>query len=418
MIGNVFIVVLFVFCFLFVGDVVKADYKETCSDISVFSDNGKYRRCGTNIIYLYENDKKHSSYIISNNEYGSEDELLYAGLVEGVHTFYGYRFSVYTVVYDAREWFSSDENMWMDMTLNNVVVYNGKFEDNYLVDESSERFSTIYNEVGTYFFRQYKGSEIVGKIRVVIVDKNDYDLSVESALWGDYSLFDSKMIVNDNDMVFSFGGGKYGFDENIRIGVNECYFSLKFSKVLRLSYGDFSSCLISDGVNKVVVELSNGLNMVKSFSYKFSLGREKVSISLESTVSKVETSSRRIVISASAGDGNVLDQEHNLYYWSTNPDDKLTYEDFMINYGKSENKGNYTSDKGVILRNEIGTYYLYALAKDDESSVVVRSDEYILKETVPINSVNRYDVLFVTIVLVFAIIPIIVYLVIRGKDTL
>mgnify|MGYP003295653248 CR=1 FL=1 len=88
----------------------------------------------------------------------------------------------------------------------------------------------------------------------------------------------------------------------------------------------------------------------------------------------------------------------------------------MSNYENSLYKGRYTSSKGVILRDTEGTYYLYALAKDDDSSLVVRSDEYILKKGTKINKVIIDDVIIVFILGVLAIAPIAVYLIIRVKE--
>ena len=111
----------------------------------------------------------------------------------------------------------------------------------------------------------------------------------------------------------------------------------------------------------------------------------KIFFNFSSISSEVISSSRRIVINAIAGKGKQLNENLSLYYWSKNPNDGLNYSDFMVNYEKSENKGTYNSTSGVILRNEEGTYYLYALAKDGNSEIVVRSDEYVLKKKEKLN---------------------------------
>ena len=111
-----------------------------------------------------------------------------------------------------------------------------------------------------------------------------------------------------------------------------------------------------------------------------------------------------------------MNKNYNLYYWSSSPNDALTYNEFMKNYTNSGYKGTYTENKGVILRNAEGVYYLYALAKDDDSTVVVRSSEYVLKKSEAINKITRADVIIFSIMAVGAFSPIFIYLCIRGKD--
>ena len=176
-------------------------------------------------------------------------------------------------------------------------------------------------------------------------------------------------------------------------------------------------CLKRNEKNALNITLYNGFNEPAIFKYKFNLVSEKITINLESTVSKLETSSRRILINAKAGNGKELDKNYSLYYWSTSSTDGLNYEDFMENYKNSKYKGTYSDSKGVILRNTEGVYYLYALAKDDDSSTVVKSDEYVLKESQKLNKVIIDDVIIVCVLGILALLPIVVYLVTRVKDT-
>ena len=91
----------------------------------------------------------------------------------------------------------------------------------------------------------------------------------------------------------------------------------------------------------------------------------------------------------------------------------------MSNYEKSENKGSYSSNNAVILRDSNGTYYLYALARDSSGqSVVLRSDEYILEKGKMVNKVTTSDILLVVGFCIAAAVPIFVYLLIRGKDSM
>ena len=89
----------------------------------------------------------------------------------------------------------------------------------------------------------------------------------------------------------------------------------------------------------------------------------------------------------------------------------------MTNYSLSEYKGRYSSNKGVILRNSDGVYYLYVLAKDNESAIVVRSDEYVLKNKERLTKFSFGDVLFVLGLIFCATLPVFIYIVARGKDT-
>ena len=131
--------------------------------------------------------------------------------------------------------------------------------------------------------------------------------------------------------------------------------------------------------------------------------------------SLIESASRRILVNALAGKGKTLDTDYCWYYWSVSPDDGLSYEEFLKNYAMSEYKGSYSEDKGVILRNTSGTYYLYALAKDEDSFAVKRSEGYVLNGTGYKMNYNMYDVIFVLSFAVCAVVPIVIYLYIRKK---
>ena len=57
------------------------------------------------------------------------------------------------------------------------------------------------------------------------------------------------------------------------------------------------------------------------------------------------------------------------------------------------------------------------MARDDDSTIVVRSDEYVLKKKEKLNKIVMNDVVIVSVLGALAIIPICIYLGIRGKDT-
>ena len=168
-------------------------------------------------------------------------------------------------------------------------------------------------------------------------------------------------------------------------------------------------------MNEIKITVKNYLGREDSKTYYINALSSNVSINFSSISSEVISSSRRIVISADAGIGRVLDSDYCWYYWSKDPDDSLKYEDFLINYANSEYKGSYSEDKGVILRNTSGTYYLYALAKDDVSYVVSRSEGYILDDGGFKVSYSVNDGILIVSLLILAIAPISIYLFIRKK---
>ena len=97
--------IIFIGCVLFFfafGNNVKASYDSVCNKGEIVAKQSTYKKCGTGILYLYEEDKSNSSYLVSNKNYGSKDQVLYAGIVDGLDTFYAAGFDFYSVVYDDR----------------------------------------------------------------------------------------------------------------------------------------------------------------------------------------------------------------------------------------------------------------------------------------------------------------------------
>jgi hypothetical protein len=163
------------------------------------------------------------------------------------------------------------------------------------------------------------------------------------------------------------------------------------------------------------VYAKNYLGTVVNETYFINALSTNVSINFSSISSDVISSSRRIVISANAGIGGELDRDYCWYYWSTNPNDSLEYEDFLVNYAKSEYKGSYSEDKGVILRNTSGTYYLYALAKDEDSYIVSRSEGYTLDDNGFSFELTINDWIFIVSLLILVVVPILIYLSTRRR---
>ena len=409
---------VFVSFLLFNGSKVSA-YTDTCNAGEIYSVSGTYKLCGSNNIYLMENNKELSSFLVATRGVSNRDgKVIYAGKVGGIDTFYSSGFNFYGVVYDDKGLFTSSNNVWSDVSINGIVVYSGEFEDNALLDESREGFIEYYDEVGTYLIRQYIGGKVQSAIKVIVVDRNAVEVNVEDAKFGDDLLEDINLPYSQSDLSFKFSGGTYGFGQKVSLSVNSCKITVPFRNVLVVDYDLFGACLLPNEFNTVSLTAYNGFNNDKTFKYLFNLRSSNVSIKLEASFSDVVTTSKRILITANAGNNAVLDEDYCLYYWSKSANDGLTYNEFMTNYELSEHKGMYSSNKGVILRDSSGTYYLYALAKDDNSTVVVRSDKYEFKKSKRVNKVIWQDFALVGTFCFFAAIPIFVYLFIREKDTI
>lgn len=394
---------------------VKAyNYYSIC-DETIKAESGIYRKCGDNHLYLIREEEK-SSHFVSTLEMHNSSQILYAGMIDGIDTFYSNGFYYYSVVYDNQRYGETSKDYWTDIVLDNVLIYDSSFND-IIMDQSKRAPVYFIKKVGTYLIRQHIGDRIAKVVRMIVVDKNDFSLGVEKVKYDGKDIESNKIIELDGDLSFSVYGGKYGFDKYVRVEVNSCLNIVEFKKNITIKNEFFKECLRYNENNKIYITISNGLGNKKTFDYNLKLVSNNVSVSLENSVSSIETSSRRIVINAKAGEGKQLNENLSLYYWSKSSDDGLNYQDFLKNYDESEYKGIYSSNKGVILRNTVGTYYLYALAVDDDSIVVVRSDEYVLKKKERLNNIRVNDVIFVIGLAVLAVLPVVIYINIRGKDT-
>lgn len=412
------IIVMFaslIFCFLVDSFEVEAyDYHSVCKE-KISAENGTYGKCGDNHIYLID-DMERSSHFVSTLKLRDESQILYAGKIDGIDTFYSNGFYYYSVIYDNQKIGQTDMNYWTDIILDNVLIYDSSFKD-IIMDQSKDFPVYFIKKKGTYLIRQHVGNEIVNVIKMIVIDKKDYSLDVEDVKYDGKNINSGKLIGINGDLSFSLTGGKYGFNKTIKVEVNSCSSIVEYSKNIVVSNDKFRACLKYNVNNKIDITVSNGLGNKRVFSYNLKLLSNDVSISLENSVSAVETSSRRIVINAKAGTGKKLNENLSLYYWSKSANDGLNYQDFLKNYDESRYRGIYSADKGVILRNTVGTYYLYALAVDDDSIVVVRSDEYILKKKDRLNNIRANDIIFFVGLAVLSILPIVIYINIRGKDT-
>lgn len=412
--------IVIVFSFLIFGWIfnsfqIKAyNYFSLCNE-TVVAESGSYRKCGDNHLYLIS-EKDKSSHFVSTLEMYSSSQILYAGVIDGLDTFYSNGFYYYGVVYDNQKYGETNLNYWSDIVLDNVLIYDDSFNDIFM-DQSKESSTYFIKKKGTYLIRQHIGSEIVKVVKMIVVDKKDFSLGIEKVKYDGKDINSNKIIGLDGDLSISFYGGKYGFDKYVKVEVNSCFKNVAFKRNLIVENETFKGCLKYNENNKIHITVTNGLGNKKTFDYNLKLLSNDVSISLENSVSSIETSSRRIVIRAIAGEGKQLNENLSLYYWSKDADDALSYQDFLTNYDESNYKGAYSSNKGVILRNTVGTYYLYVLAVDDDSIAIVRSDEYVLKKKEKLNNIMANDVLFVLCLAVLSVIPIMIYINIRGKDT-
>lgn len=412
---NYFILILFsLFCsFFFDGDKVGAvNYSYVCNE-TIDAKSGKYGACGNKNIFLIKDTRK-SSYLVSSLKLYDGAQIVYAGKVGNIDTFYALNFQYFSVIYDDRGLTTGKEDYWSEVARNGIVIYSGWFKDTIL-DDSETKPVVKFKEVGEYIIKQYIGNSVVKTIRVNIISKKSYDIFVSNPKYGSENINSGVITSFNENLTFDITGGQYGFGKTVDVEVNDCKFSVQFSKNLKINNSKFRNCLRYNINNNISLTISNGLNISKTFKYFFLINSSSVAIRLSNSVAATETSSRRIEIIATAGVGKNLDRKYNLYYWSKSPNDSLNYNDFMTNYENSDYRGSYTDGRGVILRDAVGTYYLYALAKDDDSTVVVRSDKYILKKDDKLVDTRNKDILFVIFICILAAVPIFIYLGIKKR---
>ena len=416
---KIFLTVLFsFFFFLFNAIYISAgDYSKICNDdniVGIYSET--YRKCGNNYIYIDPENKEFSSFLVSSNNAYSKSQIIYKGKIDGIDTFYSIKFRFFGIVHDERNFISYKGDYWTTISLDGVKIYDGKFKDDWFEDQSFNDRVMIFDETGTYVFNQYVDGVLTNTIKVILVDTEDSYMGIDSVNYGDKNIGQEAFVEVYDDIIIDIADGKYGYNNKVVVNINECVFKMQFNERVVVSKEKFEPCLIHNDKNTLSVTLYNSFNIDKTFRYKFTFTSRKLTIQMENSVSKLETSSRRILVNAKAGNGKTLNEKYSLYYWSTNPSDNLDYDSFMENYQNSEYRGSYSSSKGVILRNTTGTYYLYALAKDDDSTLVVRSDEYILKEARALNKIIIDDVIIVCILGLLAILPVAIYISIRIKE--
>ena len=61
---------------------------------------------------------------------------------------------------------------------NYVLIYNGSFNDIFL-DQSRKEQVVFLKTKGTYVIRQHIGNEITDVVKIIVVDKKDYGLTIQ-----------------------------------------------------------------------------------------------------------------------------------------------------------------------------------------------------------------------------------------------
>ena len=385
---------------------VKAGYEycETKIENTDLYDCGKYA-------YTYYEAPGYSSKIKANRENAS---ILYVGNMDGTELFYASGFRYYNVSHDDRT--SADNNLWAVLSSRGRVIYSGEFKDAWQIDDSHEGYYiyALYDEV--YTIRQYSnsGKNLVRQLVVYNYDTGEF--SFTNAYFNDVLLGDevNEVVPLNDDFTIDIQG-RFGV-RSVKVIINGNEIPSTYENgQLKIGSYYINENLVKGEVSKIEITVTDYLGLEETKTYRVLFVNESVSIRLSTMTSVIETTSRRIVIKAIPGKGKSLDTDYCWYYWSTSPDDSLNYDEFLLNYARSDYKGSYSENKGVILRNTNGTYYLYALAKDEDSSVVIRSEGYVLT-----NNNYRYDYrimdgIVVMTLLICSIIPIYVYLHIRKK---
>lgn len=404
--------ILFVMAFFANANKVEAGYIGCSKKI----ENTNFYDCGDRI-YTYHGPQERSSIIVTL----PGRNIVYAGEAEGYSLFYANGFRYYNRTYDDRT--SANNNLWTTISREGKLIFSGEFDDSWIVDETHEGF---YDEgdplsPGIYeIIQYYNNGEVYKKLIVYNIAKTISNVYNSRILSFEY---DGTKIEEDNavdvielkDKVSIKIGSSFGIKKiSIKVDGVEVKDFANVNGTIVLG-SNFNNSLHKGNTNKITVSVENYLGNADTKDYYINALSSNVSINFASISSEVISSSRRIVINANAGIGRKLDKDYCWYYWSTNPNDSLKYEDFLINYAQSEYKGSYSEDKGVILRNTAGTYYLYALAKDEKSYAVSRSEGYTLNDTGFYVSYNEYDAILVVSLLIISIVPISIYLFIRKR---
>lgn len=400
-----YILVSFISVFILTNiNKVEADYSYCDRKI----EDTQYYDCG-NYVYTYPEDIIHSSKLISLNE---KESIIYVGEIEGVSVFFAKGFKFYNVSFDDRS--NTNNNIWSVLKSRGKNLFDGSFNDSWLIDESHQGYYNKRLYADVYTITQYVNDG--EKYRTLVV----YNVKDDKVNIDDIYYDDINLIKDNNEVLESKKGikinysSKYGI-KNIDISMNESNIPYTLEGNIYISSEEINKNLLRGETVYLSVTLTDYLNNHITNKYPLSLVNNSVTIKFSTISSIAESSSRRIVVDAIAGKGKTLDADYSWYYWSTSPDDSLIYDDFLKNYASSSYKGSYSEDKGVILRNTSGTYYLYALARDDDTWVVERSEGYTLQNEGYRVTYNIYDYILIVSLLILCIIPVLTYIFISKR---
>ena len=175
------------FCFLLTDHFnAKAsdNYGSVCNK-NIIARDRVYKNCGNGYIHTLPYEKSRSSGFSSTQKAeGDDSRTLFVGEIGGIDTFYTQGFYYYSVVYDDTSISNHNNNYWTTISRDGWIVHDKSFDDIIAVDQS-KRFNVLFfNLEGEYLIKQYIGSNVANMLRVYVVGKNDLDLWVDSAKYG------------------------------------------------------------------------------------------------------------------------------------------------------------------------------------------------------------------------------------------
>lgn len=398
---------IFAICLFSLVSTTKVDASYKYCDQKIEGTN--YYDCGS-YIYTYYEDTSRSSIIYSADKQSS---IIYAGEKDGTSVFYANGLKFYNRSYDDTT--KANNDMWTVVSTKGKEVFNGSFKDSWLLDDSHEDYYYFILNRDVYAFRQYTNNgELYRTIAIYNVDKNS--IAINSVEYDGFDLNDySQEVLKSEIGISGKVSAKYGA-KYVTTSIDGQVLNNTFDGVnIFISSDEVNKYLLAGETQTLEIAAHNYFGGSIIEKYKIKLVSYGVTIHFSTMSSIVESNSRRILINADAGKGKNIDTDYCWYYWSTSGDDSLLYDDFLKNYANSSYKGSYSEDKGVIIRNTTGTYYLYALARDEDSWIVERSEGYILNDVHPETVYYLEDILLIIGLSLLAITPVCIYLIIRKK---
>ncbi len=421
------IILMGAFLIIFKGDKVSANSTCNMEVTSSIKDPGtsRFYLCNGDNIYLMDDNRSQSSYFGT----GYRDTFLYEVDVHNVENYYMRSLSVMARVYDDvhfKHIFTkgNGDNKWINITKDGISLYSGKFLDT-LLNDSEDVYLPLFTEVGTYKIDQIVNDGIVDKsIYIHIVDPLAADFEITSATIDKVEITTkgfNNITNNSNNLNMEFQIAKSihginrtatlsvnGNELKVPVTVNEENYSINVRRALIFPH--LMTNNTTSNPNIIILELSNNLNISVEFTYSLVIAEEKVVVILKTLEEEGILTSKKIDITAIPGVGNELISESNLYFLSRDPSLPSDKEDFMRRYKGSVEKGTYTNNSSVILRNHNGNFYLFVAAEDNKGFTVARSGLVKLQaNNDQIGKITSDSVVFSIFVLILAVCPIAVY---------